>query len=281
MRFFFRSRQFKVIVAVVAIITALSILVVSSGGATAPHTSIFGTIAAPIQKIASGISETLENLGEKLQNNEQVILQNAKLLEEINRLNEKITDYDELKADNEFYKEFLEIKEIHPDFKFQNADIISRDSVDAFGGCTIDAGSLQGIEKYDPVITSAGLVGYISEVGLSTSKVTTVLDADISIGAIDSRTRDAGVIGGTLDLAKQGNTQMYNIQRSATVAIGDYVVTSGSGVFPSGILIGKITNIGKKEHATSLYGVIEPFAKISEVSRVMVITDFSGKAELK
>ncbi len=283
MRYFFKSRQFKIALATVAVIVALTLLATLTGGLIAPHSGIFGTIAAPFQKVANGISDTFGNWGAKMQNNETVILENAQLREEINRLNQKIADYDTMKTENDFYKEYLEIgiKDAHPDFKFQNAAIISRDSIDAYGGCTINVGSLNGIEQYDPVITSAGLIGYVSEVGISTSKVKTILDPDIAVGAIDSRTRDAGVIGGTLDLAAENKTRMYNIQRSATMAIGDYVVTSGSGIFPSGLLIGKISNISKEDYATSLYAVIEPFANISEARQVMVITDFSGKAVIK
>ena len=136
-------------------------------------------------------------------------------------------------------------------------------------------------QKYDTVITNAGLVGYVSEVGLSTSRVTTILDTSIAVGAIDSRSRDYGVIKGNLDLAKNSLTGMYNIQRSSLVAIGDYIVTSGSGVFPNGILIGKITNISQEKYTTSLYAEIEPFVNLSEIRQVMIITSFDGKSNLK
>ena len=278
MRFFFKSRKFKIAVGVVAVIIVLSLLVSLTDGLIAPHTSVFGAIAAPFQKISADISDSMRAFGRKIGNNEEIIMENARLKDEINTLNSQIADYDTMKSENDFYKDYLEIKDAHPDFTFCDAVIISRDSTDIYGGMTLNAGSLSGVEKFDPVITEAGLVGYISEVGLTTSKVTTVLDAAISIGALDSRTRDAGVVGGALNLAKDGKTRMFNIRRSAGVAIGDYIVTSGSGVFPSGILIGKITNVLSEEYSTALYASIEPFVDLKNIRQVMIITDFSGKA---
>ncbi len=281
LKYFFRSRQFKTAVVVLAVIIVVSLTAGLVGGVIAPHTGIFGSVMAPFQKIATDISENLKAFSERLKNNESFILENAELQKEIDRLNNKISDYEAMKAENEFYKEYLEIKDANPDFKFSSASVISRDNLDVFGGFTIDSGTSDGVEAYDPVITEAGLIGYVSEVGATTSKVTTILSGGISVGAIDSRTSDAGVVGGTLQLAQEAKTRMYNIQRSSGIAIGDYIVTSGSGVFPAGLNIGRVVNISQEQYSTALYAELEPFADIKNVHKVMVITDFEGKNQIK
>lgn len=277
MRFFFRSRKFKIISAVTAVILSLTLIAWIAGGIFAPQSSLSGVISSPFQRIATSISNGFRDFTQKFRDNETLIVEKSELQDEINHLNEQIADYEKIKAENEFYKNYLEIKDAHPDFQFESAVIISRDSNDEYGAFTIDAGSVDGIQVHDPVITDAGLVGYVSSVGLTTSKVTTILDPNISVGAIDSRTSDAGIIGGNLTLTSGGKTRMYNIRRTSSVAIGDYVVTSGSGVFPKGLLIGKISNISQEEFKTSLYAEIEPFVNVREIRQVMVITDFSGK----
>ncbi len=277
MRFFFRSRKFKIISAVTAVILSLTLIAWIAGGIFAPQSSLSGVISSPFQRIATSISNGFKDFTQKFRDNETLIVEKSELQDEINRLNEQIADYEKIKAENEFYKNYLEIKDAHPDFQFESAVIISRDSNDEYGAFTIDVGSVDGIQVHDPVITDAGLVGYVSSVGLTTSKVTTILDPNISVGAIDSRTSDAGIIGGNLTLTSGGKTRMYNIRRTSSVAIGDYVVTSGSGVFPKGLLIGKISNISQEEFKTSLYAEIEPFVNVREIRQVMVITDFSGK----
>ena len=281
MRFFFKSRQFKIGAGILAILIVISIIARLAGNAIAPQSSIVGALVAPFQKMVTSVSNGIKDFGKKISDNSTLILENNELKEQIDFLNNTVAEYEKIKAENEFYKDYLEIKDAHPDYTFCDATVISRDSTDKFQAFTIDAGSLSGVSAFDPVITSGGLVGYVSEVGLTTSKVTTLLSSGISIGAIDSRTGDAGVVGGTLDFAENGHTRMYNIQRSSSVAIGDYIITSGSGVFPSGLLIGKIINISQEKYNTSLFAELEPFVDVSELRGVMVLTDFDGKTQIK
>lgn len=280
MRFFFRSRKFKIALACVALLIVFSLIANFAGGIIAPQSSFLGAISAPFQKLGTGIAERVRDFSAKIKNNEAIILENAGLYEQINDLNKKIADYESTKAENEHLKKYLEIKDENPDFKFCSASVIAKDSSDIAGGFTIDVGSIDGIKAFDPVITNAGLVGYVSEVGVSTSRIKTILDPSISVGAVDSRSRDFGVINGHLDLAKNKNTGMYNIARSSLIAIGDYVVTTGSGVFPDGLLIGKIVNISQEKYTTSLYAEIEPFVNFDEIRQVMVITSFEGKSNI-
>ena len=163
---------------------------------------------------------------------------------------------------------------------FEAATLISRDNQDPYKGFTVNKGSVNGISENDPVITDAGLVGFISEVGLTTSKVSTVLSPDVVMGALDNRTSDSGVLSGSLELAQNGETKLYNLSRSCNVAVGDYVVTSGEGIFPSGLLIGTIQTIGSDEYNTSIYAAVKPFVDIDEIRAVMVITDFEGQGAL-
>ena len=94
---------------------------------------------------------------------------------------------------------------------------------------------------------------------------------------MDNRTNDSGVVSGALDAAKDGKTKLINLSRSCNVAVGDYIVTSGEGIFPEGLLIGVIQSIGNDEYNTSIFAAVKPFAKIDEIREVMVITEFEGQ----
>ena len=277
MRFFFRSRQFKTIVAVFCAVVLLTLSFVIIGKRMSPHTDIAGTLLAPFRSLITGISTIVTDFNESYRSGNKLSLENSELKSEIDELKQKIADYDEIQAQNEFYKDFLGIKELHPDFEFTDANIISRDHDDPFKSFTINKGSAVGIAKYDPVITSAGVVGYISEVGLTSCKVTTILNPDITLGALDNRTNDSGIVTGTLLLAEKNLCRFANLSRSCSVAVGDYVITSGEGIFPEGMLIGSVNNIGIDESNNSIYAEIEPFAQISELRSVMVITAFDNQ----
>lgn len=277
MRFFFRSRQFKIIAAVVAAVLCLTLIFGIAGTRMAPQTDILGSIIQPFRAAAKRVGEAVNDITSAYNEGNALMIKNAELSAEIDELNEKLADYEKISAENETYKKYLGIKEAHSDFSFISANLIARDSDDPYLGFTINKGSMSGIKKYDPVITESGVVGYVTEVGLTGSKVTTVLSTKITMGAIDNRSSDSGVVTGRLEFAKKGVCVFKNLSRASGVAIGDYVSTSGEGVFPAGLLIGSIEYIGTDSVNSSIYAEIKPFTDISEIRDVMVITEFDGQ----
>ena len=280
MRFFFRSRNFKIMVAVVSVILVVSIVLTAIGGISSPISNLVGAISTPIQSFFTDIGNSISDYYKKLTEAETTMLKNEELKSEINRLNSELIEYEKLKEENEFYKKYLEIKDNNPDFEFEPASLISRNADDPYGSFLIDKGKLHGVSLYDPVITDQGLVGYIGEVASSYSKVITVLDPSLSCGAYDSRTKDVGVIEGNLDTAKQNKTRIKNLSRSSGVAIGDMIVTAGGGVFPEGMLIGRIETLHREDYASGVYGIITPAVEFENIKDVMVITYFSGQGNL-
>lgn len=277
MRFFFRSRQFKILLIGVAVIAALSIIAAIIGGVLTPQSSLLASISAPFEKIATDVSAFFDEAGKRLQSNEKAILKNAELQKEIDKLREQLAEYDEALRENEFYKDYLEIKDLNKDFQLAPAQIIARDSDDPFGSFVINKGSLNEVSQYDPIITDSGLVGYVSKVGLTTSKVTTILNPKLKVGALDNRTGDSGVITGDISLAKDSVCKMTHLVRNGSIAVGDHIVTSGEGIFPAGLLVGEISTIGNDAYTNTLYATVSPFVEISSLNSVMIITYFPGQ----
>ena len=281
MRFFFASRRFKVLLCIILSLIAISVISILIGGRLSPGSDILGTIAAPFRTAGQKISTTISDFISAFKRGDDAMLQNAELESEINSLREQLADYETAKSENEFYKKYLEIKDNNPDFKFEAATLISRDNCDPYKGFVINKGTVNGVQKNDPVITDAGLVGFITETGLTTSKVATILSPDVIMGALDNRTNDSGVVSGSMDLVQKGYTKFYNLSRSCNIAVGDYVVTSGEGIFPKGLLVGTIQTIDSDEYNTSIFAAVKPFVDIDNIREVMIITDFKGQGGLQ
>lgn len=277
MRFFLRSRQFKIILAIFCAVVLITVSFAVIGKRMSPQTDIANLVLMPFRNLFTGASDVISDFFVGYNNGNELSLENAELKSQINDLHQKIADYEEISEQNKLYKEYLGIKEVNPDFTFADATVIARDNDDPYGSFTINKGSASDISKYDPVITNAGVVGYISEVGLTTCKVTTILSPEITLGALDNRTHDSGIVTGSLSFAQNGFCRFENLARSCTVAIGDYVVTSGEGIFPEGLLIGLVNNIGIDDGTNSLYAEVQPFSEIGELRSVMVITSFEGQ----
>ena len=277
MRFFFKSRQFKIIAAIVSAVLVITFLFGVAGARMAPQTDILGSVAEPFRMAAASVREAVNDIVTAYNGGESLMTENVELTAQIEELRQKLADYNEIAAQNDIYKKYLGIKELHPDFTFVSASVTGRDTDDPYGGFTVNKGSLSGIKKHDPVITDGGVVGYITEVGLTFCKVSTVLSPDLKLGAIDNRSGDSGLVTGKLKSARNGFCILKNLSRTSGVAIGDYISTSGEGIFPEGLLIGSIEYIGTDKVNSSVYAEIKPFADISELRNVMVITSFDGQ----
>ena len=282
MKAFFRSKFFKIISIIISVMIVLTLVLSLVGYRIAPQSTFIGTVVSPIQYVTGYVSNSISNFFTSVERARILEDENNILREEMRTLREKLVDYDKFKAENEFYTDFLEIKKEHPDYKFEPAMVVSYDSLDIYKTFTINRGTAQGVSQFDPVITADGLVGYVSEAGLTHSTVMTLLNPNLSVGATDNRTGENGVVSGNAKLVESGCCRMSYLSRSSAMNLGDYVITSGAGgVFPAGLMVGTVTEIGQDSADVSLYAVLRPFVDPSDLSNVMVITSFTGQGKTK
>ena len=276
---FFKSRKFKVLIALFIMLIALMLRASWTGGLSPAIEQVAGAVVAPFQKLSSTISDGVSGFFRRYARADEVAQENEALRSEINELRAQLVNYEEYKHENEELRKYLDIeyKEEHPDFEMTPAAVVGRDPDSRFYSFTIDKGSLDGVAPYDPVVCADGLVGRVKEVGLTYSKVITILDVEIDVGAYDARTRDIGIVNGSVALAADGRCIMNYLPRESGAAQGDLVVTSGGNLYPKGLVIGKIARLDNAPGNISLYAEIEPTADIRNLTDVMVITSFNGQ----
>ncbi|EDS09710.1 rod shape-determining protein MreC [Anaerotruncus colihominis] len=276
---FFKSRKFKVLIALFIMLIALMLRASWTGGLSPAIEQVAGAVVAPFQKLSSTISDGVSGFFRRYARADEVAQENEALRSEINELRAQLVNYEEYKHENEELRKYLDIeyKEEHPDFEMTPAAVVARDPDSRFYSFTIDKGSLDGVAPYDPVVCADGLVGRVKEVGLTYSKVITILDVEIDVGAYDARTRNIGIVNGSVALAADGRCIMNYLPRESGAAQGDLVVTSGGNLYPKGLVIGKIARLDNAPGNISLYAEIEPTADIRNLTDVMVITSFNGQ----
>jgi rod shape-determining protein MreC len=143
----------------------------------------------------------------------------------------------------------------------------------------IDKGTMNGVALFNPVMTADGLVGYVSEVGMTYAKVITLLDVGVDVGAYNSATRDIGIVSGTAPLAEQGLCALEYLPRESAIKAGDVILTSGGSMFPRDIVIGVVRRVSPNSHGTSLTATVKPAADAAAVKDVFVITYFEGQGQ--
>jgi len=134
----------------------------------------------------------------------------------------------------------------------------------------IDKGYNDGIRPDMAVITADGVVGKVLEVYRipSTSKVLLINDQSSGVGAILDKTRTQGILRGTAS----GEVVLEKVMSDETVPAGEMVLTSGGdGVFPKGLLVGKVTKVAPgSELFLNIH--VRPAADLSRLEEVLVVT---------
>lgn len=278
MKEFFHSWVFKVLLALCIVMFAFLLRATMTMGASTVVEQIVGTITAPVQSLTSGLSGSITGFLDRFLRASEISQENEQLREENRKLIEQMVDYENYKHENESLKEQLGIQEENPQWETMTASVIGRAPSDQFYSFTIDKGTLDGVSYQDPVITADGLVGIVSEVGPVFAKVTTILDVRLNVACQDVRTQDVATISGDIEMAQQGRCKMSLIPRESGIAKGDIVQTAGtSGLYPQGIVVGRVSDVGFEPQGTMMYAVVEPANDIKSIKDVVIITSFKGQ----
>ncbi len=276
---FFKTFKFKLIICILALLAGFMLCSALSDGTPFSGTEFINRITNPVKEYASSASGFVGEKLDALVNASEYKDENEKLRTEIAKLRQDLTDYENKKNELDELQKFIGIKEEHEDVVLSNpCTVISRTANDPYASFVIDRGSEDDISLYDPVVTSEGIVGIITEVAETYSTVETVLSPDIAIGAICRQTNDTGIVQGNIKYARDGKCEMIYIDRENRLEEGSIITTSGaSGRFPKDFLIGSVEYTEADESGLSSYAVIKPYVDIQKVSSVMVITAFNGQ----
>ena len=136
---------------------------------------------------------------------------------------------------------------------------------------TIDAGSLDGIEREMTVINGQGLVGRVLKVNQTTSTVVLLVDASAAVGGRVATTEEIGIVAGT---GRQDSLDFQLLDPLAELVIGDSLVTFGSRggrPYAPGIPIGEVVDITGTAGQLTRVATVRPFVDVSQLSIVGVV----------
>lgn len=279
MKDFLKGSSFKALVIAIVVLAGLILYTASAGGSLIA--SLLGFVSTPMQSVANKVTgsmtEFLDLDGFSKEELKDLV---SSLQQENSILQDRLVDYDSMKQENERLKTQLRISEAAPEIEMRSAAVIGRDPNDVFFGFSIGEGTLSGISEGDPVITSQGLVGIVTQAYATTSKVTCLLSEDLQVAAVSIDKQESGVVSCNIRMASSGLLRMNYLPPDTKLEPGDMITTSGiGGMYPENIKIGQVQSVEKSETDVSRYAVIEPFQDISSVTEVQVIIDFPGKGE--
>lgn len=253
-----------VIIAFLLIITVAT----TADGRTRPTTveSILGSIITPIQKVFYKTGEFFKNSFGTLVELKNLKSENERLKEEVAKLKEENRKLYQMALENNRLRALLDFKEANPQYEYIGANIIGKDPGNWFDVFIIDKGSKHNIEVNDSVITGQGLVGRIIEVGPNYSKVLSIIDERSSVSIIVNRTRDTGIVSGSID------SELYAIMPlESDIVKGDDIITSDFSTFEKGLYIGKVESVERQERKLQKLVKIKTSVDFKRLEEVFVI----------
>lgn len=278
MRDFFKGFKFKIIVCVFALVLGVVIYAAVSGGFSTFPENVLSTIAKPFVSVSNAVSQWVEDTLDKFANADRYKSENEELKDKLNEQYRQIIELENVKHENDQLKEILKIKEENSDFEFSApCNIIAHNSNDAYAGFTIDSGSDDGISLYDPVMTSNGLIGMVSEIAPNYAKVSTILSDEINVGVMTFDSKVTGILDNDIKNANEGNCLMSYITKDSGIKKGEIVKSVAGVVFPGNLLIGTVEKVYDDENGLSVHAVIKPAVDVRTITDCVVITDFKGQ----
>lgn len=180
----------------------------------------------------------------------------------------------ELRRQLEALKEELNITYTLSDYEYLNATVISRNVGYWYNKITIDKGTYNGVKKDMVVINSNGLIGKVIRTTTFTADVRLLTTSDtnnkISVHISNGDNNLYGLING-YDY-ENNILELEGISNTRDVNIGDYVYTSGlGGIFPSGILIGSVTEITTDSYDLAKIIKVKPASDFNNLNYVSIL----------
>lgn len=202
--------------------------------------------------------------------------------EENQRLKKQISSLEELKAQNEILQgeneELSALLDLQPSLVGKNviaSSVISRSPDTWLDSITIDVGSNSGIEEHMSVMTESGLVGHITEVSATSSKVQLLITENNQMTnvAVSIQTDD-GIVSGILSDYDEKSQELIleQVPKDAKISKGNTVTTSGlGGVSPEGLIIGEVTSTQSDNFGLSQSVKVKPAADFKDIRSVLVV----------
>ena len=241
-----------------------------------PVTSALEVLATPFRSASAAVSSWTQARYDRAFRYEELAAENEALRRRVAELERDAIAGQDAQRENERMKDLLGLHDERPELQYRDAAVVRRASSNWTSDLTIDRGASGGVENGDCVIDQNGyLIGVVTEAGINSSRVTTILDPRLELGGRVARTDEDAILEGDFTLMQEGLLRLSFVSEEAKLVTGDQVTTSGlGGVYPRGLVAGAVRSIIVEEDGVSRYAQVEPAADIAGVQYVYVIVDY-------
>ncbi|MDR7237396.1 rod shape-determining protein MreC [Neobacillus drentensis] len=271
-QFFLNKRLIILLVSIIVLVALIGFSLRERSKLSWPEQFVKDTTGW-VQSLVSKPTHFVAGFFENLQDLQDTYGENKELKSRIENLVNLEAQVQELTKDNQELRDILGEKTTLRDFKPLPATVIGRNPDRWHEMIIIDKGKLNGIKKDMAVVTATGLIGKVKNVTQFSSTVQL-------LSAMDPKNRISAVVQGKKDV--YGFVQGFDDKRKlllikaipsgSKVEKGQTVVTSGlGGVFPKGLMIGKVVDVRPDQYGLNQTALVKPGADFYDIENVIVI----------
>ena len=261
----------KFFVTVVALAIVLSVIptVLSLTGHTDILRSGLSVVATPFRAAFNWAADGIIGFGEYFSGVDSLIEENDRLRAELEKYQDAAARAELYEGENSWLREQIGFAGKYSEYTMVDAKITGRSSNNYSETFTLNRGSESGVKVNMAVITPAGVVGYIKEVGLGWSRAVTLTDPTSAVGVYT-----ATGIYGTVEGSVEYRTDGFCVMNSAAKLETDTVLySSGYGnIYPAGLAVGRVVSSEKDKYGHIYTYKIAPSVDFDSLTTVMIVT---------
>ncbi|MDY5845105.1 MAG: rod shape-determining protein MreC [Bariatricus sp.] len=238
-----------------------------------PLAYVAGYTVVPMQKGINRVGTWLNDMSDNFTTLQEMRAENKELKEQVAQLTMENNQLQQNSAELERLQDLFKMHQDTADYPKVGANVIASENSNWFSKFTIDKGSNDGIAVDMNVLSGAGLVGIVTEVGPNYAIVSSIID-DKNVSAMMLETFDKCIVSGDLKLINEGVIRFKQLANNENeVKIGTQVVTSNiSDKYLQGLLIGYVSDVTVDSNNLTRSGYIIPATDFHELNEVLVIT---------
>ena len=269
------STKLRIIVVAAILITAILAVAAGVSSQTAPGTFV-QTLLTPLKSGFNALTKQVEQYYSYMFRYEALAAENEQLKASIAQMEDVARQADATARENQRLRALLEFKTTHEDYVLVDSYIIGWSSSDFSNTFTINRGTDAGIDINMVAITENGeVVGLVTEAGPNYAVVKTVLDSTLEISATIASSGYNGMVSGGYIRGNETLLQMNYLPSSSIIRNKDQVVTSGSTVYPRGLILGHVVDAGFEETGVAKFALLQPAADIESLEQVFILTQYT------
>ena len=269
------STKLRIILVLVVLITAALSVVAGLTNQSVPDLVIQGLLT-PFRSAATALTNTVERYYSYMFKYEALEAENQVLKAQIAQMEDVARQADATARENERLRKSMNLKTTHESYEMQDAYIIGWSSTDFTSVLTVNRGSDAGIATNMCAVTETGeVVGLVTQVGKNYAEIKTVLDSTLEISSTISSSGYNGMVKGGYMNGTEKLLKMDYLPSAAIIRNNQQVVTSGSTVYPRGLIVGSVVDAGFEQTGVAKYALLKSAADIDSLEQVFIITQYT------